>query len=183
MLWNKNIRKYTKSYNGFSIFDYYIPLIRYYGMGKAKKEALSLALLNKEKKPFRNFGYNSSDISWNDDLENAKAKNEFYKIEFNNSTINLLKQFLSECQNKKISIVFVYVPEYIEGQKYIQNHKELISLYKEIASDYNIPFFNYSKDSLSFKKKYFYNSLHLNKTGAELFSKKLAQNKAITNTQ
>ena len=31
MLWNKNIFTFTSSYDGFSLFDYFIPLLRYSG--------------------------------------------------------------------------------------------------------------------------------------------------------
>lgn len=41
-----------------------------------------------------------------------------------------------------------------------------------IRHEYNIPFMDYSTDRLSDSKKYFYNTLHLDKVGAEFFTKK-----------
>ena len=52
--------------------------------------------------------------------------------------------------------------------------KEIISLYQHFSEKYDIPFLDYSNDELSYSTKYFYNSQHLNRTGAELFTAKLA---------
>jgi lysophospholipase L1-like esterase len=49
-----------------------------------------------------------------------------------------------------------------------------MALYRKYADDYQIPFFDYSNDSLCLNKELFYNTTHLNKKGADLFSKKLA---------
>jgi tagatose-1,6-bisphosphate aldolase len=71
-----------------------------------------------------------------------------------------------------VKVVFVYTPEYIEGQKFIQGRKELISLYSKYSKQYNIPFYDFSNDVICYKKDFFYNSNHLNKDGAELFTRK-----------
>jgi hypothetical protein len=67
----------------------------------------------------------------------------------------------------------VYAPEYIEGQIFTKNRDEVLSLYTKYSHKYNIPFYDYSTDAISYQKKYFYNTNHLNKMGAELFTTKL----------
>jgi hypothetical protein len=67
----------------------------------------------------------------------------------------------------------VCAPEYIEGQIFTKNRGEVISLYTKYSHKYNIPFYDYSTDAISYQKKYFYNTNHLNKMGAELFTTKL----------
>jgi hypothetical protein len=42
------------------------------------------------------------------------------------------------------------------------------------SKKYDVPLLDHSNDAMSYKTIYFYNSEHLNKTGAQLFSKKLA---------
>ena len=44
---------------------------------------------------------------------------------------------------------------------------------KSILSRYNEPFWDYSFDTAFYKKQYFYDNLHLNTTGATLFTEKL----------
>ena len=50
---------------------------------------------------------------------------------------------------------------------------DVTELFKKFSKKYDIPFYDYSTDTLCFHKKYFYNALHLNKTGAEIFTNKL----------
>ena len=47
-------------------------------------------------------------------------------------------------------------------------------LCNDIKNKHSLTFLDYSYDSISFKKEYFYNSLYLNKTGAEIFTRQLA---------
>jgi len=71
-------------------------------------------------------------------------------------------------------LIFVYTPEFIDGQKFMSNRDEIIDLYKIISNKYSIKFYDYSQDSICLNKKYFYNSMHLNKFGSEIFSRNLA---------
>ena len=48
-------------------------------------------------------------------------------------------------------------------------------MFDNIAKKYDIPILNYTYDSLSYDTLYFYNAMHLNKMGAEIFSTKLAR--------
>ena len=80
---------------------------------------------------------------------------------------------MEECKRKKIKIVFVYAPEYFERGKFIENREEIFTLFNMFSKKYSIPFYDFSNDTISMQRKYFYNASHLNKTGAELFTKKL----------
>jgi hypothetical protein len=70
-------------------------------------------------------------------------------------------------------LIFVYTPEYIEGQKYVSNRAQIMGLYKKYSKQYQIPFYDFSNDSISYQKKYFYNVSHLNRLGSELFTAQL----------
>jgi len=87
--------------------------------------------------------------------------------------IKLFEKFLSECKVQDINLIFVYAPEYKEGQKFLEKREEVIKIYKKYSEQYQIPFYDYSNDAICYQKKYFYNSVHMNKTGAELFTTKL----------
>lgn len=168
MLWNDKIKNATISYEGFKSIDYVIPLLRYFGKGNAVQVAMKT-----KNKVERIKGYQGKDQQWNTDFDKAKNSMKKYEKELDSASIILFERFLNECISKDIELVFVYSPEYIEGQKFVRNRREIISFYKKISEKFNIPFYNYSNDAISYQKKYFYNASHLNKTGAELFTKKL----------
>ena len=118
-------------------------------------------------------GYQAQDKLWNSDFDRAKKTMKNYEKPLDNGTIILFERFLNECETQNIKLLFVYIPEYIEGQKFVKNREKIVSLYKKYSKKNHIPFYDFSNDSISYQKKYFYNASHMNKTGAELFTKKL----------
>jgi hypothetical protein len=169
MLFNENIRKYTSEYKGFKTADYYIPLARY--SGKIINSIKSI--LNNEGEKYRMNGFRGMNRKWNNDLKNAKSEKTGVHIKVDEKTVALFEEFILECKKEKINITLVYTPEYKEGQTFVKNRKEIINLFSDFSNKYNLNFIDYSNDELCFEKKYFYNSLHLNKEGADLFTRKL----------
>jgi hypothetical protein len=174
MLWDKNIMEYTQSYIGYKKIDYYVPLIRYAGKYEAFKTSIDMLLKIEPVIPTRNKGFSSFDKEWNLDLEIAKAKIGTYRVECDAKSIALFEQFIQECKSNNIMLLLVYAPEFIEGQNFVTNRSDVISIYNELAQKYKIKFYDFSTDVMSLDKKLFYNSNHLNKKGAELFSSTLA---------
>lgn len=188
----------------FSYFDYKIPLLRYVDsfysnkaleLGRIKflsfiqnisqQKFENSDSLNKEisriinheniiKPEKRIKGYLPRDLNWNSDFDNALFSKGHLEVSINKKGIHLFEKILTELIQKNIYVLFVYTPEYIEGQKFIKNRAEVMEIYTNISKKYNIPFINYSNDTMSYQKKYFFNSLHLNANGAEKFSKKFA---------
>ena len=171
MLNNKEMKQAI--YNGFHPVDYKLPLIRYYGKKEAIIEICKLLLRPGSNKPMRIKGYRPRDLNWNNDLMSAQQELGSFEVISDSLIINLFERYLNECNREKIQIIFVYTPEYIEGQKFVINRSDIMALYYQLSKKYDIPFCDYSNDSLSFHKEYFYNSGHLNKVGAELFTAKL----------
>jgi hypothetical protein len=173
MFFNNQIRTATLDYQGFNVFDFFLPLVRYYGRKRALFQALSVFLNYQKNSIIRIKGYQGQNASWNSDLSNAKKGMESYEIKLDTPTIKLFKTYLQECESKNIKIIFVYSPEYIEGQKFIKNRETIMNIYKNLSKKYNIPFYDYSTDPMSYQKKFFYNAEHLNKLGAGTFTNKL----------
>jgi hypothetical protein len=173
MLNNKEMENTIIGFNGYKSFDFKIPLIRYYG----KKEAIihTFYLLIKPSKNVvkRIKGYQARDMQWNDDLLKAEIKLGSYEVKLDSSLIPLFEIFCNECKQTNIETILVYPPEYIEGQLFIKNRDKIMSIFYNLSKKHDIPFYDFSGDSISFQKKYFYNSGHLNKVGAELFTDKL----------
>jgi hypothetical protein len=172
MLWNKDIKDATISYKGFSAIDYEIPLVRYYG----KYLALIAASSNLITNPITRIrGYQGREENWNSDFDNAKASMKSLEVTLDKPTIVLFENFLKECKSNNIKLIFVYTPEYIEGQKFVSNRAQIMGLYKKYSKQYQIPFYDFSNDSISYQKKYFYNASHLNKVGSQLFTRKFIE--------
>ena len=174
MLWNLNIQEYTSSYVGYNTFEYYLPLLRYSGKSNALKTIIKNIFINQPNDNFRNNGFLGMNREWNNDLDKAKENKDTYKIKLDSTSITLFEKFINECKINDIELIFVYTPEYIDGQKFVANRNDIIQIYRDMSTKYSIEFYDYSNDSLCFNKKYFYNASHLNNIGAEIFSKTLA---------
>jgi len=174
MLWNSNVQKYTSSYKGYNNFDYYLPLFRYSGKTNALKTIFNNFFRNQSSEKFRYNGFFGMDREWNNDLEKAKANTGSYTVKLDSSSITLFEKFINECKHNNIELIFVYTPEFIEGQLFVSNRDDVINLYKYFSNKYSISFYDYSKDSICLDKTCFYNASHLNKRGADIFSRELA---------
>ena len=171
MLLNKDIINYTSSYKEFTSLDYYLPLIRYVGNKKAVVQSIENSIFFPKTESLRNKGYKGWGGVWNNDLSNAKQKMKNYEVKLDIDLIKLFDTFLFECKKKKIKVILVYTPEYVEGQSFIKNRKEILNIYENFSKKHKIPFLDYSNNEICAKKEYFYNASHLNKTGAEIFTK------------
>lgn len=175
MLFNEEMKNSIADYNGYKLPDFFIPLIRYYGKTDALKNTVKLLLKPSVNPVMRVKGYQGQEKEWNSDFDKVREKMDYFVAKYDTASIMLFDKYLEECKEKNIKVVFVYTPEYIEGQKFIKNKEALMAIYNRFSKKYNIPFYDYSNDPLCFEKKYFYNVLHLNKAGAELFTAKLIQ--------
>ncbi len=183
MLWNNDIMNYTSSYIGFQNQEFKIPLLRYMGEFNFFKNGIMLSLKNKNTLERRQKGFAGIDKKWNNDLIEAKNKNQSYKVVFDEETCKLFDRFLGECIDNDITVLMVYAPIYFEGLTYIENSAEVLDTLKFFAAKYKLDFLDYSKNEICYNKSYFYNSIHLNRTGADLFTNKLIQDLKNTNAQ
>jgi hypothetical protein len=160
-------------YSEYSSLDYKLPVIRYYGKKEAFIEVLKLLAIPSSNKVVRIKGYKSKDLKWNNDLMIAQQELGSLKVKSDSSMVLSFEKYLNECSKLNIKVIFVCTPVYIEGQQFVANWTEIMNLYHRLSQKFDIPFFDYSNDSLSLHKEYFYNSGHLNRTGAELLTAKL----------
>lgn len=179
------VAELTKQYDGFSKADYYLPYLKYsgnYGMiinGFANNFGLDLKAYKFYK------GYTEKDKSWDNSFnEFVKENPDGVYRKMDSVSVLLFQEYIKTCKNLNIDLILVYPPTYIKSQQYINNKKDIIKFYKEISTNNNIPFLDYSDIELSYSTDYFYNSQHLNKKGAEIFSALLANdlNKYVKKT-
>lgn len=175
ILWDwEMIRGVNIAEEGFTYLDYFVPMARYYGELDRIYETLKQAI-NPTSFKQRVKGYTAVHREWTTDFAKAKEKKEYVRGEVNSKAVEIYENFIEECQANGTKLAIVYTPEYIEGQEYYINHDSIVAVYEQISKKYNVPFLDYTKDSICYDKKYFYNSMHLNAKGSTLISEQLTR--------
>lgn len=165
--WNISMRNIFLPTEPFTFADKYIPCYRYYHCFDF--ETLHGMLVNTKRLLTK--GYEGKERIWDGSgLKKVKS------IEFkeNDTTMVMLHEYLAEAKAEGIKVVFVYTPLYYKATNKIKNIDEMHSAYKKIADKYGIPILDYMTMSLCKDTTYFYNAMHLNKKGSEIFSDSLA---------
>jgi hypothetical protein len=171
IIWNA-----TMGYRGhFNDFQRYFPLYKYNQNLRFIKEGV-LAYLNHDRNPRVKYkGYQGQNATWSDAFEIFKKENpNGSEVEVDRSTCEDFEAYLSYCKQNNIKVVLVYSPEYYEMKPLWTNREQIFNRYRAYAKEFDIPFLDYSNDSLCFNTKYFYNSQHMNTAGSEIFSRQLA---------
>lgn len=168
------LQNVTKKHKGeFDIYQQNIPLLKYKNQQKLALEGIFnfAGFSNLYDTTSKYKGYRGNDFAWNKDFESFKKRfPKGAKYKFDKEVLRQFNEYLAFCQQENIKVILVYAPEYFEVQPYYKNKAELIKLCQESTKKYDCQFLDYSKNSLCYNRDYFYNSQHLNKQGAELFS-------------
>lgn len=158
----------------FSIADRYFPMYKYNNQFPLVKEGI-LAYMGRGAKSEKYKGYQGKNLQWDSSFHNFQLANPEGKVwPIDSGAVALFREYLSFCRDNGIHLVMVYPPAFIQSLQYIKNQREILGVYEQLSAEYHIPFYNYMYDSLNYSRDNFYNSLHLNKHGAEIFSRKLA---------
>lgn len=169
------VQETTKLYNGFSTASYYLPFLKYSGKPLEVTDGI-LSTLNIHFAPSKlQKGYFERDIPWDGTFEKFKTT---YKKGIskkpNAQTCKLFEEYLANCKQKNITVFLVHPPVYHEYLPFDLNRKTILEYLNTVSKKYDMPFMDYSDNSISLHKKYFYNSQHLNKQGAELFTQMIS---------
>lgn len=154
---------------GFSRWDKYLPLVRYAGYYQVIKEGLKLP--NKLPKPQSYKGFYRNDSNW-DGREFEKLSHLTYAKD--TCVRRMFEDYLAKCREENVQVVFVFAPIYIGVTEIISDVDSMFEMYYSIADKYKIPVLNYTYSSVSKNTDNFYNAMHLNGQGADLFSRELA---------
>lgn len=172
---DKQVEKATKAYRGLGYEDYFIPSFRYRKDHDLIKVGLQefLGVRHYENNKFK--GFYAYDMEWSEASMKILKNNYPNHIEVHDSSVNAFEQYIKDLKSKRIQLFFVYPPYFYEAQELTTNKDSVLNYYAEIAAKNDIPYWDYSKDSLSFKKELFMDYHHLNRKGAILFTEDLAK--------
>jgi hypothetical protein len=120
-------------------------------------------------------GFNPRHQRWTgefDQFRNSHRDGVSYKIE--PEGVASLQGIIDTCRERGIALVLVFAPEYSGMQTLENNRGEIMRRFEELAKAGGAGFWDYSNSPLCRQQELFYNSQHLNDTGAALFSDDLA---------
>lgn len=161
--WNHSVRNEFFQTEPFSFWEKYIPLYRY--LHYSSDIFLNKGPLNLTK------GYEGKEYPWDG---SSYMNVESIPFIVSDTSAVLFDEFLSQAKAENIKVVFVYAPLYIGATNKISNLEEMRAKYQEFADKYDIPILDYTYMNICYDTNYFYNAMHLNKYGSEIFSDSLA---------
>ncbi|GHS97432.1 hypothetical protein FACS189421_04230 [Bacteroidia bacterium] len=166
----------TKQYDDLHWLDYHNPITKYWQQ-KVIFSGWTEVLTNRAVfDTIKYKGYYGSESEWDDSFVRYKKKYpDGVIIEMNEEIISEMREYISKAEQDSIKIALVFAPQYIEYQQMVLNRQDVIDFWSNLAKETDVLFLDYTPDSISYDKQYFYNSQHMNKKGAELFSRKLAE--------
>lgn len=168
--YDRALIKDVDQYEKFSFLEKYCPCYRYLGY----KEVLLEALF------YDNTGHYFEYLTkgylgrWDKWEGSALANLDSVVCSCDTTSIHLFMDFLEEITTEGTKVMFVYAPVYHVAREKMTNEQQMFDMYDSIASRFDIPILDYNDIPMCYDTTYFYNATHLNKTGAELFTTKLA---------
>ena len=168
--YNRDMRRIVLQEENFDFFDLYVPFLRYVRYSNFDR-------INQILKDVANpgwdvvKGYKGLERTW--DGSHLRKVDSLYFV-YGNESKEYFCQYLQYCKEENIKVIFVYTPFYIGGTRKVSNLNDFYSLFDSIANLYDVTILNYLNDSICYDTLNFYNAMHLNKTGAEKFTRILA---------
>lgn len=173
---NETLAQTLQKHSGYNLVDYYNPFTKYaYKKGSIKWGILQFFNIKYSEPYYQKVkGYQGLVREWDNSFDNFKKQNpNGFEQKYDKEVFDAFEQFVKVQRKDDVKIIFVWTPQYIEYTEMLLNKKEALNFYTGLSDRYNIPFLDYSTDTICYNKSYFYNSQHLNKAGSELFTKKL----------
>ena len=163
MFRNVLYEKYTKLlFGSYSKYDFHIPLYRYrHRLFNMIKE--SITIYDTCSRGYYNINSERNASEW--------LLGQANRVEINPIRVAYIREFIETCINNDIKINIVYTPEYY-WQKVYTNKQEYLDTIKKIAIQYDIPFKDFSKDSIPINTDtiFYVDYSHLTQKGAQKFT-------------
>jgi hypothetical protein len=121
-------------------------------------------------------GYRPRDVGWTGDFEKFRASNpQGIVLKTEAQGERDFEELLRLAAERRVPVLVVYSPEYYEVQTMERNRKEILEKANALAARFGFPLWDYSESPICRDRSNFYNSQHLNKRGASLFSQEFAE--------
>jgi len=170
------LKSELKKMEGFSFADFYIPAYKYHSELMTIYEGLTefSGIKHFPDARTRIKGYAGQEKKWDGSKLAKQLAGDSLVATIDPEIVEWFDTHLKDCKQNNIEVVMVFSPEYYKATEFHKNCEEVKDIYRSFSAKYGFPFLDYSADPLCYDTAYFYNAMHLNKTGAEIFSTKLA---------
>lgn len=168
--YDRDLIRQFDQYENFTFAEKYLPCYRYLGYDEVWLEAL----FEDNRKHYFEYltnGYCGRDEVWDGTVLSSLDSLSF---KYDTAALRLFSEFLDTEIASGVEVLLVFSPIYYDVQEKLMNLDEMYTLYDSIAKLYDIPILNYHLIEFKEDTSYFYNGTHLNQSGAELFTTKLA---------
>lgn len=92
-------------------------------------------------------------------------------VEIDSFKLNILKQFITSAQERNVNVTIVFSPA---SETISCRTQRILQLYSELFQSMNVPFLNFANDHYK-DKNLFFDLIHMNGVGADLFSRDFAR--------
>lgn len=161
---------------GMPVWYRYLPFLKWQENGRQVSKGIAQFFSGKQLDSATLYkGYSGSHKVWDEGMFNwFMEQNKHYVPELNDTVFRQFTTFLTGCRRDSIQVIMVLTPHYYKFTQSVvmlSSYKQLMQL---TAERYGAHFLDFTTDTLCRDSSKFYNATHLNKAGAELFSRKLA---------
>ena len=157
-----DIRHMVIPYEQFTLADRTLPFYRYANFGTQR-------LFSNKHVSIK--GYCSRERDWN---VAPLERGVWTDYSADPRTLKMFEQFLAQASAEGIQVIFVHAPIFAGLTAQQQGLDTMWDIYRRLATQYHIPILNYQNDTICSDTTCFHNRTHLNRKGAELFSRQLA---------
>lgn len=160
---------------GYSIWDVYFPLVRWFGYQTHIKRGVFDYFNIQHHTEYKSYkGFSPDPGSWNPN--NLRSKDSIPGI-IDESQKVLLETALREWKTDSVYVIMVNSPKYYAYSAMNQNRQEEIRYFDSLSIHFDIPYFDYCSHSwMCLDSTLFNNGYHLTPVGADIFSAEVARN-------
>ncbi len=163
MFGDTTYRSRLEGYPRFSFWDFYLPMYRYRG---ASRFLYSLARNPEPAQRVRGHSVYDPNTGFQFSTDSSRA-------EYDSLLTSSLEQVLTEMQDRGTKTAIVFSPFHSSLRAHVIKNRAILNLYQKIADSYDIPFLNYSIDSMGYHDEYFADGTHMRPEGATVFTVRL----------
>lgn len=155
-----------------TLLERYLPLYRYFGYREDVETGIASFWGKKEFTDGGMYkGYRGNEYVW--DEGQVINRDTVLHAQVVNDAVEMLDGFVADVTATGIEVIFVKSPVYHPLIDKFSNISETDSVFSAIADKYNVPVLDYYNCEIAEDSTFFYNPSHLNKKGAEWFTRKL----------
>lgn len=165
------IHRYMKWMKKYYVF---VPLVRYFSQRSQIKQGLFEFFHLEHYPDLRKKGFICTETVWDGTALSKVLQKDSLTANKQPESIDLFDSYLNHCRQNNIQVILVFSPEYHKAMEFTRNKEEVIAIYHSLSKKYGYHFLDYTTDSLCYDTTYFFNALHLNRKGADIFTAKLA---------